>query len=70
MISPTILSLYEADSFMIKARAELKDIEDYIELWHNSNSMLGLPGFLGMTYEEYKTWVENGTKLKEIVNEH
>lgn len=65
MISPTI------DSFMAKARdgrAKLEDIEDYIELWHNSNSMLGLPAFLGMTYEEYKMWVEDGTKLKEIIN--
>lgn len=38
--------------------ADPKDIDDYIDRWHNSNSKKELHEFLGLTKEEYKKWVE------------
>lgn len=34
------------------------DIDDYIEKWHTSDTGLSLHEFLGMTWDEYKVWIE------------
>ena len=33
--------------------AEPEEIDDYVDLWHESDSQLSLPEYLGMTEEEY-----------------
>lgn len=35
-------------------------IDDAIDTWHNSGGNESLHEFLGMTWQEYKDWVESG----------
>jgi hypothetical protein len=43
------------------------DINDEIDRWHNSDSQEQLHDFLGMTWDEYKLWVENPKTLNSII---
>lgn len=33
-----------------------EEIDDYVDLWHESETQLSLPDFLGMTEEQYQVW--------------
>ena len=44
-----------------EGKVTIEDIDDYIDMWHGSDSKLSLPEFLGMTNEEYAMFV---TKCK------
>lgn len=49
--------------------SDIKDIDSYVEAWHNGTSNVELSSFLGMTQEEYETWVQNGdSALKDILH--
>lgn len=48
----------------------VKNIDEYIDNWHNSESNEELYQYLGMTQEEYHIWVEDDDKLTEIVNKY
>ena len=48
--------------------ASIKDIDDYIDNWHQRDSDLSLHEFLGMTRNEYHLWVEDPSCLPYIVN--
>lgn len=45
-------------------------IDDFIDLWHEDGSGLGLHDFLGMTWEEYSAWVVNPGLLPRIIDAH
>lgn len=48
--------------------AEIEDIDDYIEMWHQGQSNLDLATYLGMTPEEYGAWVQqNDSVLRDIL---
>lgn len=50
----------------LEGDALLEEIDDYIDEWHESDSKEELHDYLGMTFEEYGIWVENGSMLKTI----
>lgn len=61
------------DSFMIKClRGEVlyTEIDDYIELWHESDTEETIYEFLGMTLCEYSCWVRDDNHLKYIIAAH
>lgn len=51
----------------INGDALLSEIDDYIDLWHDSDTGLSLHDFLGMTKEEYALFVEDEQYLATIV---
>ena len=51
----------------LAGEALLYEIDDYIETWHTSDSLLPLHEFLGMTEQEYEAWVEDETALSTIL---
>ena len=48
-------------------QAVADEIDDYVEAWHEGGSGLPLYTFLGMTREEYGSWVEDPSVLSEIL---
>lgn len=46
------------------------DIDDYIDIWHESDSEDELFEFLGMTREEYALWVKDPDALPQIIANH
>ena len=48
--------------------ALLEEIDDYIDDWHQGESVMSLHEFLGMTRNEYYLWVEDASSLPYIVN--
>ena len=50
----------------LKDEALLKEIDDYIEEWHNNDSDETIYDFLGMTEEKYGLWVESNLIPKYI----
>jgi hypothetical protein len=50
----TFTTAFLSEKFNIERDIKIKD---KIEEWHNSDSELKLHEYLGMTWEEYKTWV-------------
>ena len=46
----------------------LDAIDDFIDQWHDGDSDLEIWQFLGMTREEYGSWVINPAALPEIIN--
>ena len=49
----TFYDLYKA------GKAHLNNIDIFIEEWHESNSKLSIYVFLGLTKEQYYSYVEN-----------
>ena len=47
--------------------AQPEDIDDFIDAWHDYPGSIPLYTFLGMTKDEYSTWVEDATSLLEIL---
>jgi hypothetical protein len=43
------------------------EIDDFVELWHNSETGQSLAEFLGFTDEEYALWVEQPESLRSIL---
>ena len=54
----------------INGDALLTEIDDYIEVWHNSNTDELLHSFLGMTKHEYALYIEDETYLASIITAH
>ena len=49
------------DNFMnlcIQGKASYKDVDEYVEYWHKSNTNLELHEFLGLTFEEYGQFIK------------
>ncbi|MGW7141139.1 hypothetical protein [Streptomyces xanthophaeus] len=49
----------------------LGDIDSYIDAWHDAeDDDLELHEFLGMTWDEYRLWVEKPNSLRYILSAH
>jgi hypothetical protein len=46
------------------------EIDDFVDLWHNSDTQGSLSEFLGFTQEEYAMWVEQPDLLDRIILAH
>lgn len=53
--------------YCITGKLSLDDIDDFIDIWHNSDTNINLHEFLGMTVEEYSNWVHNPDILSSII---
>lgn len=51
----------------LEGYAELSEIHDYVEKWHNGADDSPLHSFLGMSFEEYSMWVEKPQSLRFIL---
>ena len=61
---------HDAGNFIAKCltgAARIDEIDDYADLWHESDSSESLAQFLGLTDEEYALWVEKPDALPEIL---
>ncbi|MFT2010199.1 hypothetical protein ACMA1I_16105 [Pontibacter sp. 13R65] len=54
----------------INGDALLSEVDDYIDIWHESDTELPLHEFLGMTKREYALFVEDEIYLGSIVTAH
>lgn len=54
----------------INGDALLSEIHDYIEAWHEGDSLVALHDYLGMTEKEYALFVEDEAYLGLIVTAH
>ncbi|MFF5802023.1 hypothetical protein [Streptomyces sp. NPDC012746] len=51
--------------------AGIDDIDSYVDAWHDAeDSDLELHEFLGMTWDEYRLWVEKPKSLRYILSAH
>lgn len=51
----------------LEGKLLIEDINDFIDIWHASNSKKKLYEFLGMTKDEYSKWIINSNYLKTII---
>lgn len=62
----------------VEGRAKPEDIDDYINAWHIGDTVnygvfsldTSLIEFLGMTFEEYASWVDDDKQLINIINKY
>jgi hypothetical protein len=54
----------------VSGTAQPDEVDYYIDQWHTGYSDLPLHTYLGMSWEEYKTWVESPDSLPLIVYAH
>ena len=47
-----------------------KDIDDFIDQWHEGQAACSLAEFLGMSDDEYTLWVEQPATLDLIIQAH
>jgi hypothetical protein len=62
--------MYDKKTFIdlcLEGKADLSDIDEYVEKWHNNNDDMPLCQFLGMTIVEYSRWVEQPEFLNFIL---
>lgn len=48
--------------------AGITDIDSYVDSWHYGETELPLHEFLGMTWDEYRLWVEKPNTLRFILS--
>ena len=44
------------------------EVDDFVDRWHESDSDLSIHEFLGMTREEYLSWVKDPNVLPRILD--
>jgi len=54
----------------INGDALLSEVDNYIDVWHESDTVLSIHEFLGMTKKEYALFVEDEMYLASIVTAH
>ena len=54
----------------LNGNALLDEIDDYIDRWHSGDSDMPLHTYLGMSREEYASWIESPDNLIYIVAAH
>lgn len=47
----------------------IDDIDDFVDEWHKSDSKEPLHEYLGLSFEEYKIWIQNHYILKNILEQ-
>ena len=53
----------------LKGLVTEEDIDDYVDMWHESTCDLKIHEYLGMTWQQYSLWAVRPSKLKEILRE-
>jgi len=51
----------------LEGMADLTEIDEYIEMWHNSKTSVPIYEYLGMNRDEYALWVEKSESLRFIL---
>lgn len=51
----------------LEGMADLTEIDDYIERWHSSNTIIPIHEYLGMSIDEYALWVEKPESIRFIL---
>jgi hypothetical protein len=51
----------------LAGNAGMSEIDDYVDLWHNSSQNCGLHEFLGFSLKEYRLWVKKPQALPLIL---
>jgi len=51
----------------LAGEADLEDIDDAVDSWHESDGTEPISAFLGMTADEYAVWVERPSSLGYII---
>jgi len=51
---------------VLEGRAQIDEIDDFVEGWHEGESAVDLSDYLGMRSEEYSLWLENPEMLEVI----
>jgi hypothetical protein len=51
----------------VQGEALLDDIDEFVDMWHNSADDGGLSDFLGMTLEEYSLWISQPDILPYVI---
>ena len=51
---------------VLEGRAQIDEIDDFVEGWHEGESAVDLSDYLGMRTEEYSLWLENPEMLEVI----
>ena len=54
----------------LNGEALLDDIDDYIDLWHETKGEIPLHQYLGMKKSEYKLWVADPNVLPFVITAH
>lgn len=54
----------------LNGKATAKDVYDYVDKWHSSNSKLSLHNFLGITTQEYVQWVKDENILDDLISKY
>ena len=52
---------------VLKGRAQIDEIDDFVGKWHEGQSAADLSDSLGMRPEEYSLWLENPIMLRQRV---
>lgn len=53
----------------LAGEAEFEEIDDYIEIWNNSNDTCTLAQFLGLNADEEDIWIDDSDEaLKEMLD--
>ncbi|MFD3688335.1 hypothetical protein ACFWTE_26345 [Nocardiopsis sp. NPDC058631] len=52
----------------LSGHAGLEDIDLYIDAWHDGDDDRDLHDYLGMTWDEYRLWVERPESLRYIIS--
>ncbi|MFP7486452.1 hypothetical protein SFC65_20000 [Priestia filamentosa] len=52
---------------MNKFKVTQDNIDQYIEEWRDSKRSLSVPNYLGMSREEYKTWMETNITVSKAI---
>jgi hypothetical protein len=50
----------------VAGEVEPEEIDDYVDAWHQGMSAVPLSEYLGMTLEEYATWLMHADALPHI----
>lgn len=53
----------------LSGKAKLSEVDDYIELWHHTDSSYSLHEYLGMSWEEFKEFGTTPSVLTDIIEE-
>lgn len=54
----------------LNGSAHVDEVDDWIQLWHDSTSSLSLEEFLGLSESEYSSFAEDPSTLAAIIDSH
>ncbi|MEA4822251.1 MAG: hypothetical protein VB122_08525 [Erysipelotrichales bacterium] len=51
----------------LDGQADLSDINDFVDAWHEGDDDRELNEYLGMSDDEYEMWIKNPTSIRHIL---